>query len=433
MMNTNFHDQAQLRGTGQWQAPGLLDKYRVQVPIILCATLSIQLLIEFFGFGAQWLSSTLETSLLVTFFANTASLVAYRNMRNYPGARKVGFLITSFIIAYGLSALFLLGTRVPYSARQFVIGGLCALVISGAFAVMRKQAASQLFIVPSERTESLLASLPGLPHKICHTPDQILDPSAIVVVDLHRDISQEWEKAIANATLLGATIYHVRFVREALTGKVAITHLSENTFGSLAPNSVFFLIKRIGDRVVGLIALLLLAPFLVLAMLAVVLDSRGPAIYRQRRIGYRGKPFTIWKLRTMEHRVGKGDRKDAMTMENDPRITRVGRFFRHTRIDELPQLINVVKGEMSIIGPRPEAVELGDWYNQSIDFYPYRHVVMPGITGWAQVKQGHVAEPEEVYHKLQYDFYYIKHFSLWLDLVILLKTVGVVIGKFGAK
>jgi lipopolysaccharide/colanic/teichoic acid biosynthesis glycosyltransferase len=122
-----------------------------------------------------------------------------------------------------------------------------------------------------------------------------------------------------------------------------------------------------------------------------------------------------------------------MTQAGDARITRIGRFLRRTRIDELPQILNILKGQMSWIGPRPEALKLSAWYEGQIPFYRYRHIVRPGITGWAQVSQGHVTSLSDADLKLQYDFFYVKNFSLWLDILVLLKTVRVVLTGSGAK
>lgn len=142
-------------------------------------------------------------------------------------------------------------------------------------------------------------------------------------------------------------------------------------------------------------------------------------------MGYRGNVFTLYKFRTMttEFDTTQSERDRAITQDDDRRITRLGRFLRRTRIDELPQMINILRGEMSWIGPRPEAVPLSEWYEKELPFYRYRHIVRPGISGWAQVMQGHVAAPNEVLEKLHYDFYYIKNFSPWLDLLIVLKTI----------
>jgi lipopolysaccharide/colanic/teichoic acid biosynthesis glycosyltransferase len=133
------------------------------------------------------------------------------------------------------------------------------------------------------------------------------------------------------------------------------------------------------------------------------------------------------------HEAGEDERGAAMTGHEDDRITRVGAFLRRTRIDELPQIINILKGEMSWIGPRPEALVLSSWYVGEIPFYRYRHVVRPGISGWAQVNQGHVAGVDEVHQKLQYDFFYIKYFSPWLDLLILFRTVKTMATGFGSR
>jgi lipopolysaccharide/colanic/teichoic acid biosynthesis glycosyltransferase len=122
-----------------------------------------------------------------------------------------------------------------------------------------------------------------------------------------------------------------------------------------------------------------------------------------------------------------------MTQDRDPRITRLGHFLRKSRIDELPQIINILRGEMSWIGPRPEAVHLSEWYAKNIPFYRYRHLVRPGITGWAQVNQGHVTTLDDADLKLQYDFFYVKNFSLWLDILVLLRTVRVVTSGDGAR
>jgi lipopolysaccharide/colanic/teichoic acid biosynthesis glycosyltransferase len=122
-----------------------------------------------------------------------------------------------------------------------------------------------------------------------------------------------------------------------------------------------------------------------------------------------------------------------MTQSDDARVTRLGRFLRRTRIDELPQIWNILRGEMSWIGPRPEAMSLSSWYEGELPFYRYRHIVRPGITGWAQVNQGHVCSLSDVDHKLQFDFYYIKNISYWMDILILIKSFRVVLTGFGAK
>jgi lipopolysaccharide/colanic/teichoic acid biosynthesis glycosyltransferase len=132
--------------------------------------------------------------------------------------------------------------------------------------------------------------------------------------------------------------------------------------------------------------------------------------------------------------AGEGDgRRLAMTRANDQRIFPLGRFLRKSRLDELPQMLNILRGEMSWIGPRPEAIVLSEWYEREIPFYRYRHIVRPGIAGWAQVCQGHVSEVDDVRSKLHYDFYYIKHYSLWIDVLIVMRTIRTMVTGFGSK
>ena len=257
-----------------------------------------------------------------------------------------------------------------------------------------------------------------------------------MIADLRAEIGEEWERLIAATALAGHPVYHLKLVQESVTGRVEIEHLSENHFGSLLPNRSYRKVKRVLDLVFAVLLLpLLLLPGLIVALL-IKLESHGPVFFRQSRRGYRGGTFTVLKFRTMVDRPDEceGDaRHGAITRDGDDRVTRVGRYLRRTRIDEVPQIWNILKGEMSWIGPRPEAVALSEWYEAELPFYIYRHIVRPGISGWAQVNQGHVADLESVFEKLHYDFYYIKNFSAWLDLLILARTCSTVLSGFGAK
>jgi lipopolysaccharide/colanic/teichoic acid biosynthesis glycosyltransferase len=193
-------------------------------------------------------------------------------------------------------------------------------------------------------------------------------------------------------------------------------------------------LRRVIDLVTALIAAVLLMPAFLVVALLIKADSRGPVLFRQIRIGYRGEPFLVTKFRTMTAVREESDPlSGAITRDNDHRVTRVGRFLRRTRIDEFPQILNILKGEMSWIGPRPEAAVLSHWYESELPFYRYRHIVPPGITGWAQVNQGHVAELDQVMSKLHYDFYYIKNFSPWLDALIVARTFRIIVNGFGSK
>lgn len=188
----------------------------------------------------------------------------------------------------------------------------------------------------------------------------------------------------------------------------------------LARDSIYDQVKRVFDFAAAAAGLVVCAPLMLLAALLVRLESPGPAIFRQTRIGRDGRPFTLFKFRSMR----KGAESGSIYTENrDPRVTRVGQILRKTRIDELPQLWNVLRGDMSIIGPRAEWIKCVERYDGAIPFYGYRHLVRPGITGWAQVNYSYGASSEDAEEKLKYDLYYIRHYSMALDFAIVLKTL----------
>lgn len=360
--------------------------------------------------------------------------------------RRIGFfpgVQLSVQIPFAISAAFALVVTVffvlhlPYSRVVFATSYVSALlwfflVHLAAYRLIRPQ----LMLVPGGNAETV-AQLPGARWHMLSAPPASFDNISAVVADLRGDLSEEWERFLADCTLRGLPVLHTKQVQESLTGKVQIEHLSENNFGSLLPDLAYLRIKQTVDWALAVAFLPIF--LLVLAAVAplIMAESGRPVFYRQERVGYRGKSFRVFKFRTMRHRQpGEEDETDrcaAVTQKGDARITRVGRILRRYRIDELPQIANILMGEMSWVGPRPEVVSLSKWYEAELPFYRYRHVVRPGISGWAQVNQGHVALPHEVLEKLHYDFFYIKYLSPWLDLLIGIKTVRTVLRGFGAK
>ncbi len=186
--------------------------------------------------------------------------------------------------------------------------------------------------------------------------------------------------------------------------------------------------KRLFDVVLSGLGLLALAPLFAVVALAIRMESKGPAIFRQLRVGLGEQTFTVYKFRSMQVGSQNGDK---YTRQQDQRITRIGAFLRKSRIDELPQLWNVLKGDMSLIGPRAEWVDLVKDYEIKIPYYHFRHLVRPGITGWAQVNYPYGANLQDTIEKLKYDLYYVRHYSFTLDLAIVLKTIYTMIGGKG--
>ncbi|MCX6078543.1 MAG: sugar transferase [Chloroflexi bacterium] len=233
----------------------------------------------------------------------------------------------------------------------------------------------------------------------------------------------------------GIEIIRMPTLYEELMGRVPIHHLESDwiirSFVDEARSGSFFEIgKRVLDIIGSIVGLLILAVLLPFLTIAIFIDSGWPIFYWQERLGRGGREFKIIKFRTMRQDAEK-EGKPQMAGENDPRITRVGNFMRITRLDEVPQFWNVLRGEMSIVGPRAERAQWVATFQQEIPFYRARLLVKPGITGWAQINYGYAATVEDTSVKLEYDLYYIKHRSVAMDLVIILRTVSTVLGRKG--
>lgn len=257
-----------------------------------------------------------------------------------------------------------------------------------------------------------------------------------VVADFSDNLTKDWQTRLAKISLSGVPVYHVLQVQEALTGRTKIEHLHENNLGSLLPSPIYVLIKYLLDVAVIVVTSPIVLPLCILTALGIWLDDKrhqtsAPIIFSQKRIGQGEKVFTMYKFRSM---IPTSEAQGAkMAVAGDARITKFGRFIRKTRLDELPQFINVLKGEMSLIGPRPEQPSFVAQFNESIPFYTYRHIVKPGISGWAQVMHGYASDEDETKVKLEHDFYYIKNFSFTLDLLIVIKTIQTMLTGFGAR
>lgn len=233
---------------------------------------------------------------------------------------------------------------------------------------------------------------------------------------------------------MGFSIDDANALVERLEGKLPLEGLIPSSLiftDGFKIGSAKLLLRRLVSFAVSLTGLLLCLPFIPFVMLAVRLSSPGPIFFRQTRVGRHGRPFMLIKFRTM--------RDDAETdgaiwaSANDSRVTAVGKFLRKSRLDEIPQLWNVLKGDMSFVGPRPERPEFVGWLAREIPFYELRHMIRPGITGWAQVRYHYGASLEESKRKLEYDLYYVKHLALGLDLLIMFETIKIIMLGRGAR
>ena len=370
-------------------------------------------------------------AVLITFWAKLS-------LEPYPGIRSSYVILPAALAGHGMLVTAFLITRLPYDVVALTSGFVLHVLWNYVVYIASERRIRRRFAVVPFGAVPALSLIDSVDWKTLKQPS--LADSAkcdAIVADFSADLPDEWEAFLADAALAGRMVYQVKQLSESLTGRVELNHLSENSFGSLVPARGYFHLKAVLDFLVALAVLPLLLPVMAMAALAIRIEGGGPILFKQRRLGHAGTIFAAYKFRTMQVHDFTGEvaavRKALATDENDPRITRVGRVLRKYRIDELPQVFNVLRGEMSFIGPRPEPEILSRWFVAEIPFYRYRHVVRPGISGWAQVNQGYVSGVDGINQKLKYDFYYIKYFSPWLDLLILFKTIKTMFTGTGAR
>jgi exopolysaccharide biosynthesis polyprenyl glycosylphosphotransferase len=259
------------------------------------------------------------------------------------------------------------------------------------------------------------------------------DVSEIILAITHT-VRGELIRAIMDCQEQGVQITLMPLIYEEITGRVPVEHAGDDwslvlPLDHAAIGGFWPFFKRVMDILISGMGLIILAFLFPILALAIYIDSPGPIFYVQERVGRGGRIFRLFKFRSMIPSAEESGA--AWAEENDPRVTRVGRFLRRTMMDELPQFINVSRGEMSIVGPRPERPIFADQLAAQIPFYRARHAVKPGMAGWALINYGYSSSVQDALVKLQYDLYYIKHQSIYLDLLILAKTIGAMISLKG--
>ncbi|WP_244613168.1 exopolysaccharide biosynthesis polyprenyl glycosylphosphotransferase [Modicisalibacter radicis] len=357
--------------------------------------------------------------------------LAVQRLSRLPEARAVVLIVPGLMLCYALAVAGLFVFRVDFDGL-FVLTSF-AMACAGGFMTFYLLARAErpvIAIVPFGRAMTLCQQ-PGAGWCLLEVPS--LDRMRVdaVVADTQADLSDAWQRFLGECTIHRIPVYTPSRALELLSGKVALGQLSDEVrHGSLTPHEGYEVVKR-GLDILAVVAIMPLAlPLMAVTSLAIRLDSPGPALFRQPRMGLCCRRFTVYKFRSMYiDRTGRGFTEAG----EDPRVTRVGKVIRKYRLDELPQLFNVLKGDMSLIGPRPESMELTEWYGKDVPYFHYRHVVRPGISGWAQVMQGYAADVDGMIEKLEYDFYYIKHVSLWLDLLIVLRTIKTLLTGSGSR
>jgi lipopolysaccharide/colanic/teichoic acid biosynthesis glycosyltransferase len=358
----------------------------------------------------------------------TSAAIAWRLLGLVGTGALATTLLSTGATFLALTALLAVG-RIPFSYSFLLTASLGTFLWQWLGWLLLSNLPPQIGLIPGGMTHKLLG-LPGVKWVALDRPSLIAKLDGIAV-DLHAAHPPDWTRFLAECSLRRIPLYHAAAVHEALTGQVSLPHQSEGLLEAIQLPPYYPALKRLLDLVAVVLSLPLLLPLAALVALLVRLDSPGPVLFVQERLGQGGKPFGMIKFRSMRQDADRAGAQFAS--DGDQRITRVGRWLRKFRLDELPQFWNVLKGEMSIIGPRPEQVSFGRQFEAELSFYAYRHLVKPGITGWAQVTQGYAAGADETRDKLAHDLYYIKHLSLWLDCLIVIKTIRTILTGFGAR
>lgn len=370
-------------------------------------------------------------SALICLIAYALAAVSINKLLYFPGKQSWLHILPAVGLSYG-SVFFISGILFITFSNSFVLINslLATLFFVGDF-IRRNRHLPNMAYIPHGRAGSA-AQIPHANWICLNTPELPQTPVQAVVADLHcPDLSANWQRFLAACTLDGIPVYNIRQIEESLTGRVKIRHLYENDLGSLLPPAGYMLVKRLLDILCVLAALPFALPLMLLTAIAIRLESAGSVLFVQNRVGQGGREFKIYKFRSM--RTDSEQNGAQLAQVGDSRITRVGSFIRKTRLDELPQFFNILKGDMSLIGPRPEQKVFVEQFEKSIPFYQYRHIVKPGLSGWAQVTQGYAGNTDETQVKIEHDFYYIKHFSFSLDVLIIFKTVKIILTGFGAR
>ncbi len=361
------------------------------------------------------------------------SIYLGRNIAKFAGGKAVSHMLGTCLVAVALVIALVLLLRIEY-ARTSLFLGVVILLATQVLAVIinRRFRSLKLAFIPSEAIEQLLPrNARNLEFRVLETPSLGDTRFDGIVVDMDADLEDEWIRFISHCNISGMPVFNARKVTETLDGKVNLTTLQSTDLANLQPQPVYLAAKRAFDILMTLLVAPLLLPVCLIVAGLIRLDSPGPALFVQHRIGKGNRVFRMYKFRSM--RPHDDDNLVPQFADQDAhRITRLGAFIRKFRIDELPQFFNVLKGDMSLIGPRPEQPGFVEKFEEEVPYYSYRHIVRPGITGWAQVNHGYATNTESTREKVEHDFYYIKNLSPTLDFLVIMRTLKTIATGFGA-
>lgn len=414
----------------------LLERMHVRPPaalltwsvIVLC-TLGAPSVYGFIMFGSAF-PEFLRGPALGNALLNTAAnaVIAFWAIRMRGRLdQKLAEVLSRVVLAHGALAFAVLVFRLDYS-NQVMLGAVVISALVGVTVVLIRDRATSARVAVID-VDGTISDLRADWTKVTSPQTDLRHYDHILTGSLTQ-LSPEWTEAISKSMIGGKRVRHLAEYIEETEGRTSIEHFDIDHLPVSGLTS-YGARKRLMDIVFVLATLPLTLPILGFGMLVVLVTMGRPVMFSQQRAGLAGEMFVIYKLRTM--RIAPPGASHAVTLNCDARITASGRWLRRTRIDELPQLWNVIKGDMSLIGPRPEWAPLSEAYGKELPTYKYRNLVRPGITGWAQTLGGYASNVAETKIKLGYDLYYVKNMSLGLDLQIMLRTVWTVLTGRGAR
>lgn len=374
-------------------------------------------------------SDTIRVSaLLITGIYLIIFLVALRLSR-WMRFRTGEQLLSVWLILGLAGTLGLMMFRLPYSVTFLGLIYPTATVILLLFGKGLSQRSSMRLGVPARLIDQIDNSTGAfVPMDSASLPEGAIDA---VLVSEEQLSDSGWTPFLSWCALNAVPVIMLRDYIEAESGRVDLKNFTFTDLLDVRSSDTYLLVKRVSDAVCSLLLLFVFSTLMVLVMVVIKLETTGPAIFAQQRIGLGGVSFTMYKFRSMVTDAERGGAQFAARV--DKRVTRVGKFIRKYRIDELPQLYNVLRGDMSLIGPRPEQKNLLDELVEEIPLFPFRHSVRPGITGWAQVCQGYAYDVDSSSEKITYDLFYIKNLSFLLDMTIIVRTIRIMLTGFGSR
>lgn len=355
-----------------------------------------------------------------------------KNIAKFAGGKALPYTLATTLLAVGLIFALILLVRIEYARTSLVFGLALLLATQTASVIVGHRFRSlKLACIPAEGIQEIL------PHNSQNFECRLLtrpDLDGIrydgIIVDMDAKLDDEWIRFVSHCNIAGIPVFNARKITETLSGKVNLATLQSTDLANLQPQPVYLAAKRAIDILLTLLVAPLLLPTSLLVAILIRLDSPGAAVFIQERTGKGNRPFRMYKFRSM--RPTSDDDTPQFADQDSHRITRLGTFIRKFRIDELPQFINVLKGDMSLIGPRPEQPGFVEQFETKVPYYSYRHIVRPGITGWAQVNHGYASDTESTREKVEHDFYYIKNLSPALDFLVIMRTLKTIATGFGA-